>query len=459
MSANQVLAFGDSVSALLDLRRDHPLAFARLWHRDAPRTSQRRAFQNMGDLVTVVCGGNRSGKTAGTAQYMAACLHGRKHPDAVAWCKANQIPLSSIPARPGTIWAVALDSSDSREYLRPALEKYLPPTVKWRNRYGFGQAEVELETPDGVGRCVFKSVDQRRDGFQGSSVDRVWFDEEPADQAVVNEAMMRTADRRGSVVFSLTPLRGMTWLYDRWIAQPPDDTRVHWIHGEDNPHVPADALAAIMSQYGPHERAARARGEWTALEGRIYDGFSRATHVIPSESWEPGQGPIYMSMDFGTRAPACVLVCTVRGDDVLVVLDEWYKAGETLAVHAAKIKELAQRYGDPEWLVCDPEDKGARLALMREHGIPNQGARKGPGSVMRGIGQVAERFAFDVEGHPHLVIMDRCKNLIGELESYTWDERGQGEPRDQPAPRQRDHACDALRYCVSKLAASDLAIG
>ena len=67
--------------------------------------------------------------------------------------------------------------------------------------------------------------------------------------------------------------------------------------------------------------------------------------------------------------------------------------------------------------------------------------------------------AFDVEGRPHLVIMDRCRNLIAEIESYTWDARGGGEPRDRPADRQRDHACDALRYLVQKLAVSNMAIG
>jgi len=458
MSAASVLDQAGAAAALLELKRDHPLAFARLWHRDEPRTSQRRAFQNLGDLFTIICGGNRSGKTAGTAQYIAACMHSRRHPDARAWAKANQIPLSSLPPRPGVCWAVALDSGDSREYLRPALEQYLPPSAKWRNRYGFGQAEVELETKWGTGRCVFKAVSEGRDGFQGSAVDRAWFDEEPPDQAVVNEAIMRTVDRRGSVIFSLTPLRGMTWLYDRWIAQPPADTRVHWIHGEDNPHVPADALAAILAQYGPHERAARARGEWTALEGRIYSDFSRATHVIPTTEIPPGS-PIWIGVDFGTRAPFAAVVCTITGDDVLTVVDEWYKAGETLSVHAAQLKRLIKRYGEPEWIVCDPEDRGARLALMRDHGIPNTGARKGPGSVMRGIGSVAERMAFDVAGRPHLVIMDRCKNLIAEIESYTWDNRGQGEPRDQPGPRQRDHACDALRYLVQKLAVSDMAIG
>ena len=122
---------------LLALRRDHPLAFARLWHRDKPRTSQRRAFQDLGDLVTIICGGNRSGKTAGCAQYVAACMYSRQHPDARAWAKANGVPLSSLPRRPGTVWAVALDSGDSREYMRPAIAQYMPPGAKWRNQYGF----------------------------------------------------------------------------------------------------------------------------------------------------------------------------------------------------------------------------------------------------------------------------------------------------------------------------------
>jgi len=53
----------EGAGGLLSLQRDHPLAFARLWHRDKPRTSQRSAFQDLGDLVTIICGGNRSGKT------------------------------------------------------------------------------------------------------------------------------------------------------------------------------------------------------------------------------------------------------------------------------------------------------------------------------------------------------------------------------------------------------------
>ena len=445
------------VDALKQMKRDRPLALARLWHRERPKTSQRRAFQDLGELVTIICGGNRSGKTAGCAQFVVATALGRDHPDSIEWCQKNGVPLSSLPNRPGNVWCVALDSGDSREYLRPAVAQYLPPDAKWRNQFGYGRAEVRL--PNG-GRIMFPSVDMGRDGFQGAAVDLVHFDEEPADQAVVNEALMRLVDRRGRCIFSMTPLRGMTWLYDRWISTTPEDARVHWIHGIDNPHIPAGALERLLKQYGPHERAAREKGEWTTLEGRIYSDFQRATHVIKAgpipDHWV---GP-YIGIDFGTRAPFAAVVCMIDpSNDTLVVVDEHYQAEWTLSQHAAKLHELINTYGQPRWIVADPEDRGSRLALAREHGLANVPAKKGRGSVRGGINDVCERLAFDVEGNPALLVFDTCTSLIHEFETYVWDERGVGESRDQPKPRQKDHALDALRYCCSRLSYSDFDIG
>mgnify|MGYP003649647358 FL=1 len=438
------------------MQRERPLSMAQLWHRERPRTSQRTAFQNLGELVTIICGGNRSGKTAGCAQYAVASALGARHPDAIAWCEANGVSPSDLPDRPGNVWAVALDSGDSREYLRPAVTNFLPPASKWRNQYGYGRSEVRL--PNG-GRIMFPSVDMGRDGFQGAAVDLVWFDEEPADQAVVNEALMRLVDRQGKCIFSMTPLRGMTWLYDRWINGTPEDAKVHWIHGVDNPHLPEGALARLLKQYGPHERAARARGEWTTLEGRIYSDFQRATHVVPAFQ-PPSDWPVYFGIDFGTRAPfACVVLALDESDDTLHVVAEHYQSEWTLSQHATKLHELMARYGQPRWIVADPEDRGSRLALSREHDIANVPAKKGKGSVRNGINDVCERLAFDVEGKPHLLVHDTCKHIIHEFESYVWDERGAGESKDQPKPRQKDHALDALRYACSKLSYSDFTVG
>jgi phage terminase large subunit len=146
-------------------------------------------------------------------------------------------------------------------------------------------------------------------------------------------------------------------------------------------------------------------------------------------------------------------------DDTLIVVDEHYQADWTIKQHAEKLKQLIEQYGDPRWIVADPEDKGARMSLSRDHGIANVPARKGRGSVKSGINSVCERLAPDVEGRPHLLVFDRCKNLIMEFEQYVWDERGVGESNDQPRPRQKDHALDALRYCCMRLGVGDLAMG
>lgn len=456
-----------SAAALLDcmegslslpaLMEDHPLAFARLWDNPLPQTSQRRAFQNMGELVTIICGGNRSGKSTAAAQYVVATALGRHDPDAIAWCTNNGVPLESLPSRPGKVWSVGLDSGDSREYIRPTVAQYLPKGCKWRNRDGFGRAEVVL--PNG-GQISFLSVDMGRDGFQGSAVDLVHFDEEPADRAVVNEALMRLVDRNGKMLMSLTPLRGMTWLYDRWVSHTPEDTAVHFLHGEDNPHLPPGALDRLLRQYGPHERAARARGEWVAVEGRIYSDWARHLHVVPSfkipETWAT-----FGCLDFGTRHPTAFLLCALDGStDTLHIVSEWYAAERTLREHAGRIAAILNAHRPTDWIVADPEDRGSRMSLSRDFGIATIGARKGKGSILSGINAVCERLApSPIDGRPALVVHDCCPNLIREIEGYVWDDRGKGEQRDQPKPSQSDHCLDALRYCCMQLARSTFGVG
>jgi hypothetical protein len=100
------------------------------------------------------------------------------------------------------------------------------------------------------------------------------------------------------------------------------------------------------------------------------------------------------------------------------------------------------------------------LTLGREHGIPNIAAKKGPGSVRNGINDISERLAINpISGRPALVVHDCCTNLIREIEGYIWAPTRSGEVKDAPAPRQRDHAIDALRYLVSRLAGSSFGVG
>ena len=105
-------------------RRDHPLAYAKLWHRDAPKTSQRTTAQNIltdAARFGFVFGGNRSGKSELGGQIATAFALGSDHPDVQAWAKNNNLDISVIPKTPGLVWSVALTFSDSKRYVREKL--------------------------------------------------------------------------------------------------------------------------------------------------------------------------------------------------------------------------------------------------------------------------------------------------------------------------------------------------
>ncbi len=293
--------------------------------------------------------------------------------------------------------------------------------------------------------------------------DHYWADEEhPKD--VVTEAYQRLTrslweGRSGWALHTMTPLSGFSYMHEYFIGDPPEDGShlACFLHGADNPHIDQEKRARLLRGVNEGERAARDRGEFTQLEGRVFTEWSRSAHVVPSREVE---AQYYTAgIDFGTRAPACWLLCAVTGDDTLEVIAEHYQEQWTISQHAGAIhKLLAGR--EVFWTVADPEDRGARLSLAREHGIPSVAAKKGPGSVRSGINAISERLAINpISGRPALVVHECCTNLIREMEGYCWAPSKGAEVKDAPAPRQSDHAIDALRYICSKLARSTFAIG
>lgn len=427
---------------------DHPLVFdptgkrVRLWHRELPRTSQRRALQEMGSLVTLITGGNRSGKTEGGAQLAVATAMGRGHPDVQEWARVNGLDVSWMQPGPGKVWAVSLTSGDSLEYVRPKITKYLPRGAQWRNRYRQGQAWVML--PDG-GEIVFKMAEQGRKAFQGASPNGVWFDEEPPED-VVNESLRGLVDYAGRCWITMTPLMGLTWVYFRWVmpeSPVAPAVRMHQLHGADNPHIDPDVLGLVLAQYGEHERRARERGDFLEFSGGIYD-FEPHIHVtsdLPDPDW-----PRFRGGDFGVRNPTAIVWAAVDPRDASVlVYAEHYQAQWTIAQHAKAIAEIdgddeiEDAWGDPAALV-------ERRELMREHGIR---FRAGNNVVRPGISKVAELLALDPAGKPHLRFHESCVHAIREHSHYVWSE-SRAEP-DRPQ-KKHDHTCDATRYLCMGLA-------
>ena len=71
----------------------------------------------------------------------------------------------------------------------------------------------------GISTLGFKSYDQGREKFQGTSRHLIHLDEEP-DVEIYEECLLRTLDVQGHMMLTMTPLKGMTELCERFLAAP-----------------------------------------------------------------------------------------------------------------------------------------------------------------------------------------------------------------------------------------------
>ena len=443
-------------------RERNPLAYAVPWHNEHPRTSQRAPLQNPGEDVTVVLGGNGAGKSVLGAMWSACHALGSNDPSARAFMRASGMRPDLVPPEGGNVLAVSLNASLSIHVQRAELRKYLPPSTVWRNPSGPGISVAEL--PNGR-KIVFLTNDSGRRAAQGfGGIGMVWIDEE-GDEDVFNELLARVfryrwAGRSGYIVCTMTPLRGLgSWTYRRFIEEPSEGTRVHYIHGGDNPFVDQEKRARLLKSYGEHERAARDRGEFTSLEGLVYD-FRPNLHVVKAFDLDPSFVRVG-GLDWGTRNPACfVLAAHDPSDDTLHIYRAVYKTDLHLSALAREIRAVCDFW--PEWIVADSEDRTSRLTMARDHDIATRPARKIPGSVRAGISAEAEMLEPDANGRPHLVIHDHpsTRPIVKEFLGYRWDTTS-SRRTDQPdrPMKLNDHSMDAIRYLVSTLKRSSFGAG
>jgi phage terminase large subunit-like protein len=129
--------------------------------------------------------------------------------------------------RPIVCWACGTDAKAVREKLQPVL---VGPTGAQGTgmipRANLLRAVLRSGTPDaidfalvqhasgGISRLVFKAFEQGRESFQSAEVDVIQLDEEPP-MDIYTEALTRTIStvpgrRNGCVLFSFTPLRGLS---------------------------------------------------------------------------------------------------------------------------------------------------------------------------------------------------------------------------------------------------------
>lgn len=299
---------------------------------------------------------------------------------------------------------------------------------------------------------IFKSCEEGRDKFQGASLDYVWFDEEPP-KDIYYECVMRVLDREGDIFGTMTPLKGLSFVYDDIYLNPTGDKEIFTIFFEwkDNPYLKKSEIKRLTASLSPEELEARKYGRFTeGNRGMVYPEFTEFKHVV-----EPFDVPVEwqrtLSIDPGFNNPTSCHWYAVDGDNNIYVVAEHYESGKTVSYHAEKIKEISDAinwhrdFDGSISALIDTASTQRTLASIKSVAdlFLDEGIRVNPKvnkNLFDGISKVKEYFA-GRKGKPSIYIFSSCKNLIREIKGYMWGENEIPIKRD-------DHALDELRYFV-----------
>lgn len=182
----------------------------------------------------------------------------------------------------------------------------------------------------------FKSNDQGREKWQGPTLDLVWFDEEH-DEDIYTEGLTRTNISLGPILFTFTPLKGMTNVVKRYLLDKVPGTHITSMTIRDVGHYSDEARAAIIASYPKHERKARADGIPTMGSGVV---FPVEREYIECQSFPiPDHWPQICGIDFGWDHPtAAVRLAWDRDNDVIYVTATHRHREQTPAMFAPPVK-------------------------------------------------------------------------------------------------------------------------
>lgn len=397
-----------------------------------------------------VFGGNRTGKTECGAVETIWLLRGI-HP-----FRKNKKNVSG--------WAVSLSTQVQRDVAQSKILAYLNPSwiedivmlsgKKDNPSSGVIDKIYIKNVFGGVSVLGFKSCDQGREKFQGTSLDFVWFDEEPP-YDIYLECKMRVLDKCGEIFGTMTPLKGLTWVYDEIYLNKKNDKEV-WhenITWQDNPFLNQEEIQKLMNEMSADELDTRCNGNFAFSGGMVYSNFDETQNVvepfdIPSELYDT------ISIDPGFRNALSCHFYARDNDGNVFVIAEHYAENMTIEQHAKAIFNIANRLG---WkrdfdgkLVALIDSAGLQKTLASQKSVVDlffeNGIKTNPKvkkELLPGI-QKVKKYICDANGERRLFIFKNCVNMIREIKSYFWGD-------DDVPIKKDDHCLDELRYYIMNI--------
>lgn len=430
----------------------------------------------------LLLGGNRTGKTENAA-YEVTCHLTGIYPH---WWTGRRFD------HPVEIWTAGDTATTTRDIQQLTLYGPVPaaPRTGMIPAHLITHVSPRSSIPNGIetiwvrhvsggdSSIHFKSYDQRREAFQGTSRHVIWLDEECPEE-IYTECLLRTLTCDGIVIVTFTPVEGLTPFVQTWLensvmldmmgdlqsadsqifsggdddidsgqvidveARRVDEverlkrrqkftTMISW---DDVPHLSPAAREQMLVSIPPYQRAARTRGIPALGSGVIYPIPDDEIRVKPFEvpiHWPRGYG-----MDVGWNWTVAVFGAYDRDTSTLYLYHEHWRSHAEPSVHAAGIRAAG------EWIPgrIDPGANGRSqsdgVQLIQSYRDLGLSVENAPNGVEAGIFDVWTMLTAG-----RLRVFGSLKHWFNEYRMYRRDAKGR-------VVKKNDHLMDATRYLVA----------
>lgn len=414
---------------------------------------KQKIFHAMKNKRRLYIGGNRSGKTTGGVVEDL-------------WWATGEHPFRTIPEPPIRGRIVGVDFLNGiQKIILPEVARWVPVSKlrghSWSTAYDKLDRVLHFENGSFI---EFMSYDQDLDKFAGTSRHFIHFDEEPP-ESIYDECRARLVDTNGDLWLTMTPVEGMTWVYDNLYLPGVElenngPVGVVEVSMDENTYLSSVAIEEFLDSLTEDERKIRGEGKFVQLGGLVYKEFSSDVHVINP----PDYSTMYdwtwaASVDHGYNNPTAWLWHAVSPEGEVITFKEYYKSGETIDYHANQVRQVNEELrkapdfyiGDPSIRNTDPITGTSIQEEYLKYGIP---IILGNNDVKAGIVKVARHLKVNQKTkRPLYVVSSECENLIREFTRYRWKTFANKRLNDQTNAQERpvqkdDHALDSLRYFI-----------
>lgn len=364
-------------------KRDNPLKYADQHPKQEEATASDRA-------IRVLFWANRVGKTEWGAQETTRYA-------------TNNHPFRFI-GEPVEIWCACPSFDAQEETTQKKLLTYISAKEIEHVEYLRGRIIKKMRLKSGT-IISFKSYEQGREKFQGTGKRLIWFDEEPP-KDIWEECFVRVeAGQQLDVILTMTPVKGMTWVYDDiYLATNNPDLFVSTAGWDDNPYLTEGQKEQMSRGLSKTALQVRREGKFVKRVGLVCAWWDRTVHLKHYDSLDR-TWTWYEMLDGGFSDPAAWLLIGVDNDNSVHVVNGFrkkrLKREGIVQLRNAKISGLTITRG---WI--DNDDPRLQSELSSEDRIHLDPVEKKPN----------ESKSWD-------------ETLADKLEEYGGVQAGTGKPR------------------------------